>query len=254
MANIATHLEPTLKSTYNLWKLLSETSDTIICYYFDLPNRVFTLNERPNEEGSLDVFATEPSSSKKSQAKAIADWLGSNVRSFTYEELTINNYDPKWTSVGDLECIHKASLASGADEFNKVSLFHAAEDVDTYHTQLRAAITKAVSINYSSVPFTVDHPLIAGGLGTINAVVDLPSGVLDLITDSKKTGYKAMIDASLSIAYIIDEDKKFRDGTSEYAGFEVDGDWFVDSHPHLGSFSGNVPFLKTYIHYTYLTV
>ena len=91
-------------------------------------------------------------------------------------------------------------------------------------------------------------------LGTINAVVDLPSGVLDLITDSRKTGYKAMIDASLSIAYIISEDKKFRDGTSEYAGIEVNGEWFVENHPHLGSFNGSVPFVKIYPYYTYLTV
>ena len=249
MAIVATYLEPTLKSTYNLWKLLSETSDTIVCYYFDIPYREYDYGSSTPKK-----FATESSSSTKSQAKAIADWLGSNVRSFTYEELTINNYDPQWTSVKDLECIHKASLATGWDAFSKVSLIHVEEDLDTYHTQLRIVINKVVSSNYSSVPFIVDYPLMTRNLGTINAVVDLPSGVLDLITDSRKTGYKAMIDASLSIAYIISEDKKFRDGTSEYAGIEVNGEWFVENHPHLGSFNGSVPFVKIYPYYTYLTV
>lgn len=249
MANIATYLEPTLKSTYNLWKLLSETSDTIVCYYFDIPYREYSITD-----GKSNRFATEPSSSKKSQAKAIADWLGTNVRSFTYEELTINNYDPQWTSVGDLECIHKASLATGGDVFGKVSLFHAEEDTDTYHTQLRTVTNNAVTANYSSVPFTVDYPLMTADLGTVDAVTSLPSGALGLITDSRKTGYKAMVDGGTSRTDIIALDKTFRDGTSEYAGIEVDGDWFVDGHPNLGSFDGNVPFLKIYAHYTYFTV
>ena len=249
MANYATYLEPTLKSTYNLWKLLSETSDTIVCYYFDIPYREYeTDSDLPKK------FATEPSSSTKSQAKAIADWLGSNVRSFTYEELTINNYDPQWTSVSDLECIHKASLATGGDTFSKVCLPHVEEDLDTYHTQLRTVINKVVSSNYSSVPFTVDYPFMTEDLGTVDAVINLPSGVLDLITDSRKTGYKAMVDGGTSRTVIIALEKTFRDGTSEYAGIESTGDWFVDSHPNLGSFDGNVPFLKTFIHYTYLTV
>jgi hypothetical protein len=249
MANIATHLEPTLKSTYNLWKLLSDTSDTIVCYYFDLPYREYSISDE-----RVNKFATDPSSSEKSQAKAIADWLGANVRSFTYEELSISNYDPQWTSVRDLECIRKASLATGADEFGKVSLFHAVEDLDTYHTQLRAATTKAVSTNYSSVPFTVEYPLMTANLGTVDAVTDLPSGALSLITDSRKTGYKAMVDGGTSRTAIIALEKTFRDGTSEYAGIEEQGDWFVDSHPQLGSFNGSVPFVKIYPYYTYLTV
>jgi hypothetical protein len=253
MANIATYLEPTLKSTYNLWKLLSETSDTIVCYYFDIPYREYDYGG-----GLPKRYATEPSSSTKSQAKAIADWLGSNVRSFTYKELkqlTINNnYDPQWTSVGDLECIHKASLATGGDAFSKVSLFHVEEDLDTYHTQLRIVINKVVGSNYSSVPFTVDYPFMTEDLGTVDAVINLPSGVLDLITDSRKTGYKDMVDGGTSRTAIIALEKTFRDGTSEYAGIEVNGDWFVENHPHLGSFNGSVPFVKIYPYYTYLTV
>jgi hypothetical protein len=249
MANIATYLEPTLKSTYNLWKLLSGTSDTIVCYYFGLPYR-----EYETDSGSLKTFATEPSSSTKTQAKAIADWLGANVRSFTYEELTISNYDPQWTSVGDLECIHKASFATGVDAFSKVCLPHVEEDLDTYHTQLRTVVNKVVSSNYSSVPFTVDYPFMTEDLGTVDAVINLPSGVLDLITDSRKTGYKAMVDGGTSRTAIIALEKTFRDATSEYAGFEVAGDWFVDSHPQLGSFNGSVSFVKIYPYYTYLTV
>ena len=63
-----------------------------------------------------------------------------------------------------------------------------------------------------------------------------------------------MVDGGTSRTAIIALEKTFRDGTSEYAGIEEQGDWFVDSHPQLGSFNGSVPFVKIYPYYTYLTV
>jgi len=248
MANIATHLRPTLKSTYNLWKILSETSDTVVCYYFDLPYREYDEDrQRPKE------YATAPSSSKKTEAKAIADWIGSNVRSFTYTELTTSDYDPNWTSVDDLECVHKASLATGGGVFDKVSLPHVEEDLDTYHTQVRAIIAKVMTTKYSSAPFTIDYPLMTGDLGTVDAVSNLPAGLLALVTDSRKSGYSTMLGSS-SRGDIITLEKTFRDGTSDYANFDDSGEWFVDSHPNLGSFEGDYPLLKTHPQYTYLTV
>ena len=72
MATVATHLKPNLKSTYNLWKLLSG-GDTVTCYYLHLPKRAYNEN-----------YAVGVNTAKKNAAQAIATWLNDNVASFKY--------------------------------------------------------------------------------------------------------------------------------------------------------------------------
>ncbi len=118
MATVATHLKPNLKSTYNLWKLLSN-GDTVTCYYLHIPKRAYNEN-----------YAMGVDTPKKDAAQAIATWLNANVASFTYTVLTLaDGYTPNWCGSPDLELIHKASEGS----FDKVALYHTAEDLDEDH-------------------------------------------------------------------------------------------------------------------------
>ena len=101
MATVATHLKPNLKSTYNLWKLLSN-GDTVTCYYLHIPKRAYNEN-----------YAMGVDTPKKDAAQAIATWLNANVASFTYTVLTLaDGYTPNWCGSPDLELIHKASEGS----------------------------------------------------------------------------------------------------------------------------------------------
>ena len=68
MATVATHLKPNLKSTYNLWKLLSN-GDTVTCYYMNIPKRAYN-----------EIYAARVDRSKKEAAQAIATWLQDDSR------------------------------------------------------------------------------------------------------------------------------------------------------------------------------
>lgn len=238
MANVATYLTTDLKSSYNLWKSLT-AGDTVTCYYFDLPYRV--KGER---------FAQEPSSDNKTTAQSIATWLTANVASFTYSVLTLDNYDPFWAAVPELELINKASSGS----FDKIYIPHSEDDVDSHHTKIRAAVTYLAANEYTLGSTTVEYPLMAADLGLSNAVSDLPADVLSLISDPMKAGIVSSIAAGTSNADITALIKSFQDGTSEYADFDDDGEWFIDSHPQFGSYISPVPFLTTHPYYKYLTV
>jgi len=237
MANIITYLEPNLKSTYNLWKALNGTSDVVTCAYFHLPYR--TSGQR---------FASEPSIDKKNAAQNIANWIQTNVRSFTYSVVTLDNYDPAWTSVPDLECIKYASEGS----YDKIYLPHAEEDVDTNHTQLRSCAS-AVRSEYTTGG-TLTYPLRDAQLGSVDAVQQLPADLLALVTDSFVTARKNMLAAGSSRADIIALETQFRLGQGDYAAIEDNGEWFIDSHPQFGSYISPIPFLKTHPYYKYLTV
>jgi len=237
MANIITYLDSSLKSVYNLWMTLNGSSDSVSCFYFHLPYRV-----------KEQRFALEPSTDSKNAAQNIATWLNTNVRSFDYQVLTIENYDPEWTSVPDLECIKKASEGS----YDSIYLPHTIEDEDTNNIQLRAAAA-SVRIQYASGG-TVTYPLRNANLGYVDAVINLPADVLAMVNDPFTTARKNMLDAGSTRDQIIALETQFRLGQGDYAAIEDNGEWFIDSHPQFGSYISPAPFLSTHPYYKYLTV
>ena len=235
---IKTYLDSSLRSVYNLWMTLNRSSDSVVsCFYFHLPYRV---------KGQR--FALEPSTDRKNAAQNIATWMNTNVRSFVYQVLTIENYAPEWTSVPDLECIKKASEGS----YDSIYLPHTIDDEDTNNIQLRAAAA-SVRIHYASGG-TVTYPLRNTNLGCVDAVMNLPADVLAMVDDPFITARKTMLAAGSTRDEIIALETQFRKGEGDYAAIEDNGEWFIDSHPQFGSYISSAPFLVSHPYYKYLIV
>jgi len=243
MATVATHLKPNLKSTYNLWKLLSG-GDTVTCYYLHLPKRAYNEN-----------YAVGVNTAKKNAAQAIATWLNDNVASFTYTVLTLGNFTPNWCGSPDLELIHKASEGT----FDKVALYHTAEDFDVDHIQRRKAAAKLFADEYSFGSTQLVCPLLDANLGSIHAVQDLPSGVYDLITDPWNSVRKSYVSGGTANNDVIAIEKSFHQANNaSYCGTEADGAWYVDGHPKYPGWTetstDSYDFLAIHPYYKYLTV
>ena len=244
MATVATHLKPNLKSTYNLWKLLSN-GDTVTCYYLHIPKRAYNEN-----------YAMGVDTPKKDAAQAIATWLNANVASFTYTVLTLaDGYTPNWCGSPDLELIHKASEGS----FDKVALYHTAEDLDEDHIQRRKAAAKIFADEYSFGSTQLVCPLLDENLGSIHAVQELPADLLSLISDPWISVRKAYVSGGTSNNEVIAIEKSFHQANNAtYCGTEEDGSWYVDSHPKYSSWveesKTGYNLLAIHPYYKYLTV
>ena len=244
MATVATHLKPNLKSTYNLWKLLSN-GDTVTCYYLHIPKRAYNEN-----------YAMGVDTPKKDAAQAIATWLNANVASFTYTVLTLaDGYTPNWCGSPDLELIHKASEGS----FDKVALYHTAEDLDEDHIQRRKAAAKIFADEYSFGSTQLVCPLLDENLGSIHAVQELPADLLSLISDPWISVRKAYVSEGTSNNEVIAIEKSFHQANNAtYCGTEEDGSWYVDGHPKYSSWveesKTGYNLLAIHPYYKYLTV
>jgi len=243
MATVATHLKPNLKATYNLWKLLSG-GDTVTCYYLDLPKRAYE-----------EKFARGSNSNKKTAAQSIATWLNDNVATFTYTVLTLSDFAPAWCGSPDLELIHKASEGS----FDKVALYHTAEDFDDDHIQRRKAAAKIFAEEYSFGDTQLVCPLLDANLGNIHAVQELPADLLALISDPWISVRQAYVSGGTSNNEVIAIEKSFHQANNAtYCGKEDDGCWFVDGHPQFGSYiecsKTGYNFLTIHPYFKYLTV
>lgn len=244
MATVATHLKPNLKSTYNLWKLLSN-GDTVTCYYLHIPKRAY--GER---------FARGLDTAKKDAAQAIATWLNDNVASFTYTVLKLSDFTPNWCSSPDLELIHKASEGS----FDKVALYHTAEDFDEDHIQRRKAAAKIFADEYDFGSTQLVCPLLDANLGSIHAVQELPANLLSLISDPWISVRKAYVSGGTSNNEVMAIEKSFHQANNATycANEEGDGSWYVDGHPKYSSWveenKAGYDFLKIHPYYKYLTV
>ena len=245
MATVATHLKPNLKSTYNLWKLLSN-GDTVTCYYLYIPKRAY------NENYAVGITKQ---TSKKDAAQAIATWLNANVASFTYTVLTLDNFSPNWCSSPDLELVHKASEGS----FDKVALYHTAEDFDDDHVQRRKAAAKIFADEYSFGSTQLACPLLDANLGSIHAVQELPADLLSLITDPWISVRQAYVSGGTSNNEVIAIEKSFHQANNAtYCSTEEDGSWYVDGHPKYSNWieenKTGYNFLSIHPYYKYLTV
>ena len=255
MATVATFLKPNLKSTYNLWKLLS-AGDTVTCYYLYLPKRAANEDYAVSASVVGDTIGNRYNGrTKKDAAQAIATWLNDNVATFTYTVLTLSDFDPAWCGSPDLELIHKASEGS----FDKVALYHTAEDFDEDHIQRRKAAAKIFAEEYDFGATQLVYPLLDANLGNVNAVQDLPADLLALINDPWISVRQAYVSGGTSNNEVIAIEKSLHQANNAtYCGKEDDGCWFVDGHPQFGSYiecsKTGYNFLTIHPYFKYLTV
>ncbi len=166
-----------------------------------------------------------------------------------------DGYTPNWCGSPDLELIHKASEGS----FDKVALYHTAEDLDEDHIQRRKAAAKIFADEYSFGSTQLVCPLLDANLGSIHAVQELPADLLSLISDPWISVRKAYVSEGTSNNEVIAIEKSFHQANNAtYCGTEEDGSWYVDGHPKYSSWveesKTGYNLLAIHPYYKYLTV
>ncbi len=184
-----------MDSTYVLWKALVETQDEITAVFVrteGVPRSVYTR---------YDMRTFQGSSEEESVAAAIASWLSSNVRPFTFAPV---DFDEQYVVRGfghpnspQTYLARYAAAQMTANNCDRLLLCSEKENdgwanagtIETRRTGAEAARDVFASV---ATRGSVEWPLIASNYTQAYALAELPAGLLALISacDANDPTYK----------------------------------------------------------------
>jgi hypothetical protein len=156
-------------SAYNLWNLAKSTHDEILAVFVDI--EYFNSNVMPCPTGTHlskrgDIFAFNQ----------IVNWINRNVRKIKFVSLDLDNYDPQYSGIPQLEIINYARIK----EYDKVIFNDDIKDVVPDQVLLRK-VNNRLKGNY----VIVEYPLIENGLTNFQCSKLLPSELKQLCVTNK---------------------------------------------------------------------
>jgi hypothetical protein len=234
MTKVALPINTDLNSIYLLWSVLNNTSYEVTAYYTHLPTRKITSR-----------FAIPSSEENKSKVESIVNWMKSNIREFTYEMLSLENYNPKWTSIQSLEIIEKVKSVGN---FDKVYFGDTFEQEGQSHKDLRTAIGKVAGGD-----LVVEYPNRGSSLA--EACITLSEELLALSSDPFISARKNMIADGKNVSDVVSKEISIHTGTHPRYGIETDGFWFIDNDEYFGTLlekNMGISFAENYPYYRYL--
>jgi hypothetical protein len=188
-----------MDSTYLLWKLLSETSDEITTLFIDLTN----LDLKTRLKYDIRSFSFEENTEENAaKVNAIANWLKTNVRDFTFVQEPISteflekdaNFPNNTTGYFARYAIPKINNG----EFDRYCLSHEWENDGHTHGGTTGAVRRPgawvayelfiARAKRGSIQFT----LLDMDYNQAYALSELPLELIDLVWDKRDTDAKSV--------------------------------------------------------------
>jgi len=156
-------------SAYNLWNAAKFSEDEILAVFVDI--EYFNSNIFPCPIGTHlakrgDIFASNQ----------IANWINKNVRKINFISLNLDNYDPQYSGIPQLELINYARTI----EYDKVILNDDIKDVVPDQVLLRK-VNNRLKGNY----VIVEYPLIETNKSNFQCSKLLPQQLKELCVSNK---------------------------------------------------------------------
>jgi hypothetical protein len=171
-----------IDSTYVLWKLLSETQDEITAIF------ISSDNLSPADFSRYDLRAFRGSS--QATADASAQWLQSNVRSFTYVVQTFDSqYAPRGFGNVNSPQTYLTRFAVpriNSGEFDRLICTSekendGASNGGTIDVRRPGSMAARDIFAQSATRGSIEFPLIAANYTQANALTEMPSDLLDIV-------------------------------------------------------------------------
>jgi len=156
-------------SAYNLWNITKSTHDEILAVFVDI--EYFNSNVMPCPTGTHlskrgDIFAFNQ----------IVNWINRNVRKIKFVSLDLDNYDPQYSGIPQLEIINYARIK----EYDKVIFNDDIKDITSDQVLLRK-VNDHIKGNY----ITIGYPLIETNLTNFQCSKLLPAQIRELCISNK---------------------------------------------------------------------
>lgn len=160
-----------LDSTLILHRLLTQTDDTVHCFYLDLSTVQYT-DPRSKADPFLDICTAE-----KVVLPRAAAWLSGNARSFTYEVISVTSInEDEWMTPTVVR--RAAALVSGYDRF----IFGRSVEEDSLHSGRKSAPWyRQLWHDLAPVGKPMEWPLVTLNQGRAHAMAELPPALQDLL-------------------------------------------------------------------------
>lgn len=165
-----------LDSTLILHRLLTQSDDTVHCFYLDLSTVEYT-DPRAKAGFFADICAAE-----KIVLPQAAAWLSGNARSFTYEVISVTSInEDEWMTPTVVR--RAATLVSGYDRFImgrsiENDYIHDGKKSAPWYRQLWKDLAPAGK--------SMEWPLVTLGQGRAHAVFELPTDLKALLISCPK--------------------------------------------------------------------
>jgi hypothetical protein len=118
-------------SAYNLWRLAKKPSDDITAVFVDF------------EYFSAENVRKRIKKQNSNYAEQISEWISTNVRTINFVKLDIDNYEPNYSGIPQLEIVNYAN----SNQFDKIVFSDDIKDESTPDIILRRAIAKIKPIS-----------------------------------------------------------------------------------------------------------